>query len=830
MIKSIPLTSLVASERNVRRTRDPAADAQLAADIAARGLLQNLVVSPLKTPRGSYAVEAGGRRLRALQALQADGALPDDHKVACLVLGESDDAAAATEASLAENLQRLAMNPADECMAFSRLIEQGADLEGVARRFGLTVRHVEGRLRLAGLHPVVFAALGAGDITLDAAKAYAATPDQERQAWVFEQLQGGWSGAHPDSIRRMMVSATVPASDRRLKFVGEEAYIAAGGRLERDLFAGEDEARVLDVPLIESLATDKLEVEAAWLANEHGYAFVRATLDSYLQPWRHEDIARASVAIPEPGDEEQAAIEAIEVEIDRLVSVLEDEEPQDFERAEAEGKIAELEAQLRTIASQPPVLDPEVRGTVGFFLMLDEAGVPRLDRTPYALVHDSAEDNADGNGDSGSASSKSAGPAVGNGQANGSGGTADPSGASSANPNNNAAAPKLPQRLVDELAMQRRDILALHVARDPDLAFDLAVFLMIKDEGGYCYGNAGSSLSARVPSDPVLRSAMPEAPVNALLTAADAALDRSWTGHEDPSAKFDAFRKLSREAREAWLGAAVARTLEASAGAGGRTCAFHDHLGSLIGIDVAQHWRPTVLNWFDRVPKALCLAALAEISGPELAARHAKAKKAEIAEACEKVFAGEAIVGPEVKAAARAWVPEPMRFAGSEPQDGAPPWEADASEDVEAASSAVGTESGSAHAGAHAERGKDDADHGAGEPIEVKFEADDPALTGVAFVPDCESDPGVTGDEADAWLSSDGADASDLPSREAPQTSGEVAGADIASLAAPDEDAPGAASEEHGAAASTAKAARPKRRRRKGRKARADDTPLDQAA
>jgi ParB family chromosome partitioning protein len=105
--------------------------------------------------------------------------------VPCLVIGGG---AIAQEASLAENFHRFAMNPADECLAFGQLIEQGADVEGVARRFGLTVRFVEGRLRLAALAPVVFEALGAGEITLDIAKAYGATPDRERQAFVFEQV------------------------------------------------------------------------------------------------------------------------------------------------------------------------------------------------------------------------------------------------------------------------------------------------------------------------------------------------------------------------------------------------------------------------------------------------------------------------------------------------------------------------------------------------------------------------------------------------------------------------------------------------------------------
>ena len=47
MFKSIPLNKLAPSPRNVRRRSDPAADAELKASIAARGLLQNLIVKPV---------------------------------------------------------------------------------------------------------------------------------------------------------------------------------------------------------------------------------------------------------------------------------------------------------------------------------------------------------------------------------------------------------------------------------------------------------------------------------------------------------------------------------------------------------------------------------------------------------------------------------------------------------------------------------------------------------------------------------------------------------------------------------------------------------------
>jgi len=205
MIKSIPLNKLVQSPRNVRRHSDPAADAELKASIAAHGLLQNLIVRP--AAKGKFEVEAGERRRRAMLALADDKILARDHEVTCLVL--EDSAEPAVETSLAENFHRLAMNPADEAQAFAALVTGGATVEDVARRFGLTVRFVEGRLRLATLAPVVFEALASGEITLDIAKAFGATSDQEIQVRVFEQVSSAYYAPNPDSIRRMVLSGTV---------------------------------------------------------------------------------------------------------------------------------------------------------------------------------------------------------------------------------------------------------------------------------------------------------------------------------------------------------------------------------------------------------------------------------------------------------------------------------------------------------------------------------------------------------------------------------------------------------------------------------------------
>ena len=223
------------------------------------------------------------------------------------------------------------------------------------------------------------------------------------------------------------------------------------------------------------------------------------------------------------------------------------------------------------------------------------------------------------------------------------------------------------QRLIDELAMQRRDILAVHVAADPGFALDLAIFLMIDREAGYSGEKSGSSLIAAAPSNPVLDFKTPDAAATVARGEAAEALDRSWTEGATRGERFDAFRALGEYARAAWLGHAVAKTLEASLHLPGeRHCAFHDHLGRLLSIDVARWWRPTGANFFDRVPKSITLAALGQVGGEALAGRYANAKKAELAQACERIFAGDFIAEVEVKEAALAWLPDAMRFGAVE--------------------------------------------------------------------------------------------------------------------------------------------------------------------
>jgi ParB family chromosome partitioning protein len=639
MIKSIPLNKLVQSPRNVRRHGDPAADTELKASIAAHGLLQNLIVRP--AAKGKFEVEAGERRRRAMLALADDKILARDHEVTCLVV--EDSAEAAVETSLAENFHRLAMNPADEAQAFAALVAGGATVEDVARRFGLTVRFVEGRLRLATLAPVVFEALASGQITIDIAKAFGATSDQEIQTRVFDQVSLAYYAPNPDSIRRMVLSGTVRGSDPRARLVGHDAYIAAGGRIERELFDDDDSESWVDVALLESLAAAKMEEQAKALAAEQGLAWVKPTLD----PYASHDLVEGLVRLPaEPApltEAELARLDKLDASYDEHAAILEDEESAEEAMAAAEAAIEAIERECQEIRARPPVIAPELKAEAGMILVLSRDGTPVLQPVFYG--------------------ERQAEPAEGDS------GIEVVAGEDGSDKRRTT----LSKRLVDELAMQRRDILALHVASDPGLALDIMVFTLADADTHDWRARAATTLRAPLPAGPIIGFEAKDAPASSALAELRSNLDESWRAGEDATCRFDLFRALSDDSRAAWLGYVVARSLEASLNmAGERQLPFQDHLGSLIGIDMAQWWRPTAANYFDRVSKQVILDALTDVGGLELSSRFAAVKKGDLAMSAERVFAGTYITEVEVREKALSWVPEAMRFASAAPEAGEP--------------------------------------------------------------------------------------------------------------------------------------------------------------
>src|SRR5262245_49682368 len=119
-IQSIALNRLAPSPANVRKTGAATGIEELAASIKAHGLLQNLQVRSVNC-NGKFEVVAGGRRLAALKLLVKQKQIAKNLEIPCNVLDEQD----AAEISLAENIIRVQMHPADQFEAFHALAETG---------------------------------------------------------------------------------------------------------------------------------------------------------------------------------------------------------------------------------------------------------------------------------------------------------------------------------------------------------------------------------------------------------------------------------------------------------------------------------------------------------------------------------------------------------------------------------------------------------------------------------------------------------------------------------------------------------------------------------
>jgi len=628
----VAAANLAKSPSNVRTVGDPVADAQLEANIAVKGVRQNLIGVPVSRKKGHYRIIAGGRRLDAVHRLIEKGVFAADYQLAVLVLGNAKDA---IETSLEENFFNLTMNPADTCRAFQDIIESEKKTpEDVAKRFGLTERFVRSRLRLADLADPIFEALRNGEITLNVAVAYASNSDRTKQAEVFELLKDGYYRANVNEIKRQLVEDTYVGSDPKALLVGRDAYIEAGGRVDLDLFTDSTTERWIDGDLLNRLVADKLAAAAEALREREGLAEVRiipSTHVTYNDTW---DLRPLKGDTPELTAEQQARLEEIEAAIEEANEAWEDADEDG--QAEQANRVEMLEAEYRAIEKPAPVPTEEQKAGALAYVVIGHDGQPRLHEQLYVAPIDEPDDEEEGD------------------QVDGD----DDNDDVAAGPGKSAYS----QRLSQELAEMKSELLRVHIASDPRFALDLGTFWMVdkatRHSGGF---DLATELKADKPYSGLTGYQ------SGTLAAEewgkiDEGLDRSWTEAGDVCQRYDAFCALPDEARAAWLAWAIARTLHAVV-AGKTGEAMIDHLGTKLEIDVAAWWRPTANNYFDRLSsKAAILTHLEEIGGKELSSRYGASKKHDLATSAEKIFGGSVPIEAELREAALAWVPDVMRF------------------------------------------------------------------------------------------------------------------------------------------------------------------------
>ncbi|MGB9724292.1 MAG: ParB/RepB/Spo0J family partition protein [Chloroflexia bacterium] len=173
-VRMIPLNQIVPNPHQPRRKQEQEALAELAASIAAYGVVQPIIVTELAGNLPPvYQIVAGERRWRAAQmaGLEAVPALVKE-------LSPRE----ALELALVENLQREDLNPLEEAEAYRMLAEEfGLSHEEIARQVGRSRPAVTNTLRLLQLPPAVRERVFSGELSAGHARALLSLPSPQLQ-------------------------------------------------------------------------------------------------------------------------------------------------------------------------------------------------------------------------------------------------------------------------------------------------------------------------------------------------------------------------------------------------------------------------------------------------------------------------------------------------------------------------------------------------------------------------------------------------------------------------------------------------------------------------
>ena len=605
----VRLDRLAISPRNVRRVA-PDGIEELAALIDSQGLLQPLVVTRNDGDPERYDVEAGGRRLRALQRLAQAGRIAPDAPVECRLI----ETERALEASLAENSARQAMHPADQCEAFRALLDSGLPVERIAERFGITVRAVQQRLRLANVAPDLIARFRAGELTLDQMQALALTDDHARQIAIMSALPA-W---HRDAwaIKQRVIEHEVHAGDPRALFVGVADYEAAGGVVRRDLFSERGDVYLSDAALLDSLVTQRLEREAETLRAE-GWSWVeaRARFD-----YAERSAFRVLPRVRRPKTEaEQSRIAALRARLNELDAALADTDDEavaeglETQRDEAEEALDAAEA------DEPEEWSADDRARAGAVVSMQHGELAVV----CGLVRPSDE-----------------------------GGIGSEARAyqDKTQRTDTQAQAGLSTRLAQSLAAHRTAAMAATLLEVPRVAL---VFLAwrLADE---LVGRSGTDSSLiQIRTTDAMHDLVRQAPDLEASTAGQAlAVARArWISElpQESAARLRWLADLPDTTLVELLAWCTACTLDTGSATVLARARGTDLLAEWVGLDAARWWRPSAEHFFGLMTKAQIAQAVGEALGSEAAAPIANMKK----DAATKH--AEQLVAPTT------WVPAPLR-------------------------------------------------------------------------------------------------------------------------------------------------------------------------
>ncbi|MDD2180369.1 ParB/RepB/Spo0J family partition protein [Acidovorax sp. D2M1] len=647
----VPLSRLVLrpTGRNVRKTPRMSIP-ELAASIQRVGLLQNLIVIPAADGE-HYEVVAGGRRLVALKLLAKKHRIAKDWEVPCLRVADGT----ARTASLTENVQREAMHPADQFEAFAALVAEGRPIEDIAADFSVTPLVVQRRLKLANVSPRLMADYRADAVTLDQLMALAVTDDHASQDAAFYDAPQWQRG--PSALRERLTEREIDAYRHPLvRFVGLEAYEAAGGGIRRDLFAEGDAGVYLnDAALLERLAQDKLAGIAAEVKAE-GWAWVDAALAATYAD--RQAFQRAPRERRTPGKREALRIEKLQAKMRDVAEALDAAmDAEDEDKAEALQEEGEaLGEQLQALEDGLQGYAPSVKTAAGAIITIDrngEAVIHRgLMREAEAKALRTLERLRQG--------------------FNGEDGTNDEE---DKDADEVPTAATISDRLAQRLSAHRTAALQIEVARHPQVALAALVHGMVQTVLQERHYGHDLPLGVRLTVQDRLEGMAPDWPESPAAVALRELQQVAGVALPEDSAElFVALLAKPQDELVRLLAVCVASTVDVVTL---RTTRRQpgEELAQAVGLDMAAWWQPTAEGFFKHVPKAAILQAVSEYA-PEHVTRLAKLKKADIASEAERLADGTGWMPAVFKAEG------PQRAAQESAQKEGP--EQDASQGAEA--------------------------------------------------------------------------------------------------------------------------------------------------
>jgi ParB family chromosome partitioning protein len=657
--RDIPFNKLVLSESNVRRTRPEAELDALVHDIDRReDLVQGLNVRPILDEDGNetgmFEVPAGGRRYRAIERLVKAKRFPKDGLVPCIVR-KSDTRILAEDDSLAENLLRAGLHPLDQFRAFQDMLDKGMTEEEIAAAYLTTVQVVKQRLRLNAVSPLLREAYADERMTLEMLMAFTVNPDHARQEQVWQAVQHSYN-RQPWHIRQLLTETTIPASDKRARLVGIDAYVAAGGAVLRDLFEEDDGGWLADPALLHRLVSEKLKAAADAIASE-GWKWVTVDLDL---PYGYDHgLRKIGGTFVDLTEKERDEREALRAEYDRLEAEYDgaDELPDEIDQ-----RLGEIEEALEAFEKRPVVYDPADIARAGVFVSVDRDGEIVIDRgyvrpedeAPVAVDSSDAETDGEPGGDDAPAtpSAQHAVITIG-GQTTG-----------AEEDDEDDAVKPLPERLVIELTAHRTLALRDAVANHPHVALTALLHRLVLDAFKRNAHGCAVEASVREVHFPVQA---PDLKDSASAKAIQARVE-VWKADmplDDDDRLWDWIAGLDDASRLTLLAHCVSYGINAlyerpnpHSGYGvtqhglDRRMRDADRLARATGLDMVEAgWRPTVANYLGRVTKSRIIEAVREALGEEKAQLIDHLKKPEMAKEAERLLADT------------GWLPEPLRSA-----------------------------------------------------------------------------------------------------------------------------------------------------------------------